>query len=187
MPNYMRLQKQKKNKSAASRDERVLSRLNAAKLLDHRATGDSSMSNCGMARAASVPSLVEDAMEKELKSSGSSALLLPTRKLGLRTVLTTEEEQFIVNRFMTASVRGASIGYKGLRYMMTRVADDPRACYEKELPSYGPVRAFRARHRNLTFMSHESNETRKMIAENRYHVQSVFDRNCKISEENTGM
>lgn len=102
-------------------------------------------------------------------------LLNGAMKPGRPSVLTPDEERVIVQRLMYCARRGAALGYDALSYMMAKIAADGRRNgFANGIPSQDTLRAFRARHRELTFRSQESKEKAKLNAENFNHVDRFF-------------
>lgn len=58
---------------------------------------------------------------------------------------------------------------------MDRIAADIRKRYSGGVPSMDALRAFRSRHRDITFRAQEPKETVKLNAEQREHVNPFFD------------
>lgn len=80
----------------------------------------------------------------------------------------------IVERLLFAVSRDYAIEVYSLKEMKARDALDGRIGYPKELPSDDAIRAFRARHHDLTVRAGESKEASKLRAENSGQVQGFF-------------
>ncbi len=74
-----------------------------------------------------------------------------TYKRGVSTALTSEEEAMSTERLIYDGKRGFAVGKDTLKSLMSQMASDGRPSWKDGVPSEGAVRAFRARHREITF------------------------------------
>ena len=100
---------------------------------------------------------------------------LESTKKGKRTVLSCEEEEMIVKRLIFAAKRGFAVDVSGIKRIMMEVANDGRKGWKNAVPSDDAVRAFRARHREITFRNYERKENAKLKGESYEHVQRYFE------------
>ncbi len=80
---------------------------------------------------------------------------------GAPTILTPEEETMIVERLSFAIKRGFAVGKDILVSIMAQIASDSRKTWKNGVPCEDAVRAFRARHRELTFRNSENKDYAK--------------------------
>lgn len=69
---------------------------------------------------------------------------------GRKSVLNAEEESMIVERLRFAARRGFAVDRSGIKRIMAGIACDGRQDWRNVMPSDETVRAFRARHREIT-------------------------------------
>ncbi len=84
-----------------------------------------------------------------------------TYKRGQSTVLTSEEEAMLTERLIYAGKRGFAVGKDTLKSLMSRIASDGRPSWKDGVPSEDAIRAFRARHREITFRNAENKDRSK--------------------------
>eukprot|EP00171_Calliarthron_tuberculosum_P002529 IDg2529t1 len=79
------------------------------------------------------------------------------------------------------------MGVATVKDMMSRVAADGRPGWKNSVPSDAAVRAFRARHRELTLRKAESKEHAKLYAENYVHVNRFFKIMQDLEDKHAGL
>ncbi len=81
-----------------------------------------------------------------------------TYKKGQSTVWTSEEEAMLTERLIYAGKRGFAAGKDTLKSLMSQIASDGRSSWKDGVPSEDATRAFRARHREITFRNAENKD-----------------------------
>lgn len=93
----------------------------------------------------------------------------------------------VVERLLFAAERGSALRVNSLRYMMARVAKGERKTYANGIPSAATVRAFRARHRELTLCEKKCEEAAKLKADIFPHVRKFLDLVADLNETKPGL
>ena len=108
-------------------------------------------------------------------SDGLRKLLNPeVNPPGRRSILSVEQQQMIVERLLFAARRGFAGDVMDLKRLMAECAILNGTPYNNGLPSHEAVRAFRSKHRQLSFRSHERKDLAKVKGENYEHVDTFF-------------
>lgn len=92
---------------------------------------------------------------------------------GSPTQISPAAERRIVMRLKDGAKRGFAMDKDGLRLVACNVAREENAPFRNGLPSQDWIRAFRSRHRDLTFKAHELKDTTKLAAESFEHVNTL--------------
>lgn len=94
--------------------------------------------------------------EKRWDVLGQHFHLEKSSKVGVPSVLTTDEERMIVERLNYNANKGFALGYKHLRQVIADVANDGRdRAYTNFYANGDSISSCRARHRDLTFRNSE--------------------------------
>lgn len=190
MPLSMRRQTAQMKKAKLKQEARIAARTRAIEIIRNEVTKDKRLSNRKIASITSVPLRTVNVLRNAVQHNNKGVIeqyLSSDTRAGKRRVLTNEEEAMIVQKIKSAALRGAAIGYEGLKYMMTRIASDGREGFPHNTPSNDTIRAFRARHREITYRATENKEVAKLNAERKSHVQPFFDIIADIGGRNEGL
>ncbi len=73
----------------------------------------------------------------------------------------SEEEAMLTERLIYAGKRGFAVGKNTLKSLMSQIASDRRPSWKDGVPSEDAIRAFGARHREITFKNAEKKDRSK--------------------------
>ncbi len=110
-----------------------------------------------------------------------------TYKRGSSTVLTSEEEAMLTERLIYAEKRGFAVGKDTLKSFMSQIASGGRPSWKDRVPSEDAIRAFRARHREITFKNAEKKDRSKFRGESFDHVERFLKMLKDVEKSNPGI
>ncbi len=110
-----------------------------------------------------------------------------TCKRDASTVLASEEEAMSTERLIYDVNRGLAVWKDTLRSLMSQIASDGRPNWKDGVPYEDAVRAFRARHREITFKNAKKNCRSKCRRESFDHVEGLFTMLKDVEKSNPGI
>jgi len=146
-------------------------RLQAAQMLRHGSTISAAQYSCGVSFGTT------QRISKAIRTADDhllAKLLNPAaNKPGRRAVIDETESQMIIERVIEVAKKGFPITLNIMKSLHARIANDGRDGYKHDVPTNDTSRAFRARHRALTYRNTENKDSAKLSAENYEHVQTL--------------
>ena len=144
----MRRQTKQRKRSESILERRRQGRLEAVRLLQV-----TSLSLRKISAATGISKSVFGELKELLRAKDDDTIsdMLRTNGPGRKPVLSEEEERMIVNLLCFAAGREFAVDHDGIKRIMAHVALDGRRGWRNNLPSDDAVKAFRARHREITF------------------------------------
>eukprot|EP00171_Calliarthron_tuberculosum_P003025 IDg3025t1 len=186
MPDRIRAQRKHAQEAKQKREGQLQSRQDAVDLL--RAGGSSIRKVAGRT---GVRKSIVGQLSRCLTMNSSielQRLLHPDlHHQGRRGVLSSLEEQMIVERMNFASRRGFAFDVDDLSMVMARIASDGRDSWKNGVPSSDVVRAFRAKHPDVCLRTHTRKDAAKLRAEDREHLRSYKEILQEVDKLHPGM